>query len=50
MVGFAGCAPTIHGRVEQVLKKLVGEKRTGPENDLGRSECERSWSPRLLCL
>ena len=50
MVGFAGRAPTVCGRVEQVLKKLIREKRPRSENDLGRSECKCSGSPRLLRL
>ena len=48
MVGLAGRAPTICGRVEQVLKKLVGEKRPRSENDLGRSECEMQLERRAF--
>ena len=50
MVGFASRARALRGRVEQVLKKLIGEKRPRSENDLGRSECKCSGSPCLLRL
>ena len=50
MVGFASRAGAMRGRIEQVPKKLVREKRPRSENDLGRSECKCSGSPCLLRL
>ena len=48
MVGFAGRARTVCGRVEQVPKKLIREKRPRSENDLGGSECKCGGRPCLF--
>ena len=43
-------ATSLHRHIKQVSQEMVGEERSGPENDLSRPECKCSRRASLLRL